>query len=312
MKQIIFTVYVTIVAVFANAQDAEWYHNEGLKMAQKGQLGKAITLFDSSIRLKPGEYSGYHDRGFAKLLLKSYSDAIKDFDQAIELCPSCYRTYFYRGSAKHFLKSFQAAIQDYDIVTSSDSSFVLAYYNRGLARKEMGQSIAACEDFKKALEKGLKQAEPEVARCKEQALGPQTDNKPVVLFKEGGQVKLMGTHGQSILIENHHLYAVMFFLFLSDKTDSSSVTVITKLTSDAAAEISILLKNRKKFSFPKSPHTIDNSAEQPTIFMAMLNDEIKEQLKKSPVEKLIFKTTDFSKEYVLTDDFAEAFKSLLK
>jgi len=165
--------------------------------------------------------------------------------------------------------------------------------------------------FACAQDAGLRIDKNHHALHKEDTPGEQPNDRPVVLFKEGEKVRLMGLRSQSIVMKNCRFSTIMFFLFLSEKTDSSLGTFGAKLISDTAAEIHMILQNHKEFILPQILHSINRSDDLPMIFMLTLNDVMNELLKLMPVEKLSFKTSDFNKEYILTDEFAEAFKSLV-
>ncbi len=72
-----------------------------------------------------------------------------------------------RGLLKYNNLKDRESIMDYDKAIKFDSTFCSSYYNRALSKKELGQIKSACDDWKKALDLGLKEAEEMIKKyCK--------------------------------------------------------------------------------------------------------------------------------------------------
>jgi tetratricopeptide (TPR) repeat protein len=147
------------------AQDAEFYYKQGLEQAQKGDLEKALGLFDKSISLKQDEYVAWYNRAIVKSMMHRYEDALADLEQTIKLNPGYKKAYLNRGTARKHLTDYQGALEDYSLAMQLDSAYAEAYYNRGLVYELFEKKNLACADFTKAYELGYKAAERKTQRC---------------------------------------------------------------------------------------------------------------------------------------------------
>ena len=80
--------------------------------ASLGKYEKAITDYDTAIRLKPQHAEAYYNRGLAKANLGQYEAAIADFDAALDLNPQDAMAYTNRGEAKGHLEKHEEARTD--------------------------------------------------------------------------------------------------------------------------------------------------------------------------------------------------------
>lgn len=86
------------------------------RIAQKGELARAVADYDEAIRLDPNNAAIFLNRGAAMNYVQNYSRAIEDLDQAIRL----------------------------------DERNAGAYHNRGVAYSKMGESTRAKADLDQA------------------------------------------------------------------------------------------------------------------------------------------------------------------
>lgn len=137
------------------------YYFRALYNYTGGDFISAIEDFDQAIQLDSTFVSAYHDRGAAKYELNRLEAAIADYSKAIEL-DSTYPDYFTnRGMAYNKLGNTELAISDFSEAIERDSSFALGWLERGKARLFLKRKDG-CDDLKKALELGAKEAEAEL------------------------------------------------------------------------------------------------------------------------------------------------------
>ena len=165
MKKIAIIMSLFLTVFTAYGQDAESYYNQGIEKAQKGEMDKAIKLFDKSIELNPEVYISWYNRGIAKSILDNYQGALIDFDQVIKLQPDYKKAYLNRGTTKKKLTDYEGALTDYSHSIKLDQNFADAYYNRGLLYEMLNKKDSACLDFQKAFDLGLKAAERKIEKC---------------------------------------------------------------------------------------------------------------------------------------------------
>lgn len=165
------------------------YYNRGLAHMQLQQFEKALSDFNSAIRLhKRGDhYKSYVARGNAYYNLKDFSKAIADAETALKLDPKNVRANFLLGNcyddlnqldkAKLFydaaiignpeeplfylrrailfgkMQQLQACLQDLEMCTKLNPNLAEAYYWKGVAKFNLKQN--PCDDFKMAVKLGF-------------------------------------------------------------------------------------------------------------------------------------------------------------
>ncbi len=73
---------------------------QGITEANKGELDKALNLFNTALQQNPNSADAYLERGKLRARLEKYKAAIADFDRAIELNPSGQDFHWVRANAK--------------------------------------------------------------------------------------------------------------------------------------------------------------------------------------------------------------------
>jgi tetratricopeptide (TPR) repeat protein len=111
----------------------------------------AIEDYNSILAIKPS-YEVYISRGSAKTLLEDYKGAISDFDRAVEMGIKDSKAYLNRGALKAALKDFKGALADLDTAVEIDPKDADAYVNRGNVRATAGDVRFAMLDFNKAID----------------------------------------------------------------------------------------------------------------------------------------------------------------
>lgn len=130
-----------------------------LEKYQKSDYEGAIKEYDKIIELDPNNATVYGNRGVIKGILENIKGAVSDTKKAIELEPdnpvhyhSLATVYFNQNKFKKALDFCNQAIQ-------KDASYDIAYYTRARTQLGLKNKEGACQDFKKALELGMQDAQ---------------------------------------------------------------------------------------------------------------------------------------------------------
>ena len=131
---------------------AHGFFSIGCLLWEGGKPEKALSAYDTAIRLQPDYAEVYNNRGNIKNGLGSHDTALDDYDKAIRLNPNFVETYSNRGSTKFRLGKHAAALADLNTAIRLQSDFINAYVNRGVAQLGLGNIDEAKLDFQTALE----------------------------------------------------------------------------------------------------------------------------------------------------------------
>ena len=141
-------------------RSAEAYFQEGNEAYQRGDLEKAIQLYDNAIEINPDYVYAYNNRGIAKFRLGDRDGAIADYSKAIKIKPYYANIYGRRGFAKFSLGDYKGAIADYNKVIKYNPDYANIYYMRGMAKYKLDNHEGAIADFNKAIK--IKSDDPSV------------------------------------------------------------------------------------------------------------------------------------------------------
>lgn len=175
------------------------YYDRGLAWAKKNEAAKALSDYNSSLKINPDYQNAYISRGNALKLLGRPDDAIADYDkaikldppkaglafynrgnswrdknendkaiadytQAISLMPQYVNAYVARGNIYKTLTDYDRAMTDYDKALSIDSNSALAYYNRGVTWRKKSEPEKAIADYNRYIGISPKDPDGYVAR----------------------------------------------------------------------------------------------------------------------------------------------------
>lgn len=150
-----------------SVQQAQRLYKQAMKQVQEKKYTEAIDLFTQSLNYKSDEPVVWMNRGVAKAALRRYEAAIPDFDRAIVLDANMKSAYVNRGFSRAQLTAYEGAIADFTFATLLDKRFAEAWYDRGHVFELLGQKDSACEDYRRALQFGLRDASMKVQHCKD-------------------------------------------------------------------------------------------------------------------------------------------------
>lgn len=152
------------LAVKLNPDSASNYCKRGLCYYGLGKFDKAIEDFSKAAEIdaKGAEYP-YH-KGMAFYSQEKFEQAFEEFGKAIRLNVNYFDAYLYRGYSCEGMGQSKSALYDYGQAIRIKPDDGMAYYRRGLLKQEYDNK-GACEDFRKASELGIFEAEGYVEEC---------------------------------------------------------------------------------------------------------------------------------------------------
>ena len=130
---------------------AHAFFSIGCLLWEGGKAEKALSAYDTAIRLQPDYAEVYNNRGNIKNELGSRDAALADYNEAICLNPHFAEAYYNRGVQKVISEEFDAAIVDFTEAIRLKSDYTEAYAHRGVTKAELGNIDKARPDIQTAL-----------------------------------------------------------------------------------------------------------------------------------------------------------------
>ena len=135
----------------AKADYLAW-NDRGVTFANNGELPKAVSSFDKSLRLKADYEQAWSNRGIALIGLGKYKKAVSSFDKAIKFKPDYAQAWNGRGLALANLGQYQEALLAHNHALEIESDDDEAWNNRGSALFNLDRLEEAIASYEKALE----------------------------------------------------------------------------------------------------------------------------------------------------------------
>ena len=161
----------------------------GCLLWEGGKAEKALSAYDTAIRLQPDYAEVYNNRGNVKNRLGCSDDALTDYDTAIRLNPHFAEAYHNRGVQKVLCEEFDAAIVDFTEAIRLNSDYAEACAHRGVAKAELGNMDEARSDLQTALAPSEQQGNADFKALVEKWLR-RLD--PIVLKQDSKQLRRGG------------------------------------------------------------------------------------------------------------------------
>lgn len=117
----------------------------------------ALVYFNILVDKKPDHAVGYYGLGNVYYQMDAFKQAFKFFDLAIQKDPGHDEARYNRAKSAYKIGEFAKAEKDYDYLLKYNQQ-AHYYYNRGHARARMENKQGACDDWKKALNMGVSEA----------------------------------------------------------------------------------------------------------------------------------------------------------
>ena len=164
---------------------AHGFFSIGCLLWEGGKSEKALSAYDTAIRLRPVYTEVYNNRGNIKSGLDSHDAALGDYDEAIRLNPNFAEVYCNRGAMKFRLGKHTAALTDCNEAIRLKPDYAEAFANRGLAKVGLDRTDEARSDLQTALEIAENQSKDNLKAFVENQLEQlkQNSRKP----RSGGQ-----------------------------------------------------------------------------------------------------------------------------
>jgi len=113
------------------------WNDRGITFANNGELQKAVSSFDKSLRLKADYEQAWSNRGIALISLGKYQKAVSSFDKAIKFKPDYTQAWNGRGLALASLSQYQEALLAHNYALEIDPDDDEAWNNRGSYEKAL-------------------------------------------------------------------------------------------------------------------------------------------------------------------------------
>ena len=110
-----------------NPSDANAYNHRGLAYGKKGEIGRAIADFNTSVELNPNYAGAHHNRGVAYARKGDYDHAILGFNKAIQLNPNDANAHYNRGMAWLYLGDWENAKSDLTIAKGKELDIITSF-----------------------------------------------------------------------------------------------------------------------------------------------------------------------------------------
>ena len=118
---------------------------------QKGNLSKAIELYEKLINIFPDSPEGYSNLGNVQMDIGDFDKAEKSIRKAIELKPDFDKAYYNLGKIMVYKNKLQEAANFTYKAIKITPNYIIAYTNLGNILKEIGKEKEAFECYLKAI-----------------------------------------------------------------------------------------------------------------------------------------------------------------
>lgn len=126
--------------------------NLGVEYFNRGDLTRALELFDKSIALKKKYWAAWMNRGSVHFQRGEFAEALADYNRAVALnqVPA---TIDFRGQIHERLGNDEKAFEDYTAAIELDPNGARPFLHRGLLAERLGNDRQAIADFSRALQR---------------------------------------------------------------------------------------------------------------------------------------------------------------
>ncbi len=141
-----------------------YYNNLADTYYHLEEYNKAVNMYNRCASFKEFAEDAETLKYFARTLriTNNYEEALQRIDQAITLSPNDAEVYDIKGLIKHDMGEYATAIELYTRSIGLYPDDPYPYYWRGLAHESAGDIYDACQDFKKASDLDLAEADGKV------------------------------------------------------------------------------------------------------------------------------------------------------
>jgi len=141
----------------AQSPDKKDMVHKAVSLIELGKFQDAVVCLDEVLctNQEPElSWIAYSSRGSAFAATDRIEKALSDYESAIRLFPDRPLSYNSRANLYNNIGELQKALSDYDKVISLDDKYVIGFYNRGICYRRLEQFEKALADFSRAIELG--------------------------------------------------------------------------------------------------------------------------------------------------------------
>ncbi len=130
---------------------AKAHYNKAIKFFNRGEFDKAITRYNSAIKLYPRYVKAHYNRAIAYYKNGDFTQAIADYNTTIKLKPVYAAAYNNRGVIFRKKGEYTKAIADFSKAIKLNPKYSKAYYNRAIVFHKNRQFHTAIADYSRAI-----------------------------------------------------------------------------------------------------------------------------------------------------------------
>jgi tetratricopeptide (TPR) repeat protein len=146
------------IAIIQKPDYTNAYFNRGLSYIMLNDLNAAINDFMVTLQLDPKHVEAWSNLGVAWSRASNMGKAMECYAEALRLKPSYFEAWLNRGIDKYYTGDYTGAMTDLNQSVLLNPTLGPAFYFRALVKLKTGNG-SPCEDLKKAIDLGFKEAE---------------------------------------------------------------------------------------------------------------------------------------------------------
>jgi tetratricopeptide (TPR) repeat protein len=141
----------------------KYYAKKAINCYEKGDISGTIINLNLDLVINPNDPNTFYRRAIAKNDVFAWKEALIDYNTALTMAPDFVSALNNRGTLLDENGKYVEAIDDFNKILSLPKSNakdkMQAYFNRGNSKFNLKEQKGACEDWKIALDMGMKEAE---------------------------------------------------------------------------------------------------------------------------------------------------------
>ena len=153
-------------ATLLDAQLDFAFDNLGDIRMKINRFKEAETDFTAALKINPDNYIAFNNRGLARLKLLEYVYAMEDFNTALFINPNFAEAKGNKGYALFLQEEYDSALQVFTEILQEDANNGKILFNRGIVKEMLRDELGACDDWNKALDLGIQEAQQYLKNCK--------------------------------------------------------------------------------------------------------------------------------------------------
>ncbi len=152
-------------AIRLDPEMAEAYNNRGVAYYRLNKTDLALEDFNKTILINPKTERVFYNRGVLKSENGDLPGSLNDLTMDIKYAPGDGDAYGFRGYINFQLQNYKQTIEDINISLKQKPDIGMSYYYRGMSKLCLKDTTNACQDLKRALQLGYKDAADVLQKC---------------------------------------------------------------------------------------------------------------------------------------------------